>query len=150
MNTNPNLIEFSATAFRSKDDNTLDSITASIGFPADKENDVIAQTLDDEDLVTYVIGALHDLAALHAAQLAGQRRFQPDSRCQPGRRKVSVSWRPGHYDRKGLHLRRGRLNHTNEESCLQEAGEAPFSVAWPRYAVDTICDHHILIDTEQR
>lgn len=52
-----------AAAFRSKDDNTLDSITASIGFPADKENDVIAQTLDDEDLVTYVIGALHDLAA---------------------------------------------------------------------------------------
>ena len=61
MNTNPNLIEFSATAFRSKDDNTLDSITASISFPADKENDVIAQTLDDEDLVAYVIGALHDL-----------------------------------------------------------------------------------------
>ena len=48
MNINPNLIEFSATAFRSKDDNTLDSITASIGFPADKENDVIAQTLDIE------------------------------------------------------------------------------------------------------
>lgn len=63
MNINHNLIEFSATAFRSKDDNTLDSITASIGFPADKENDVIAQTLDDEDLVAYVIGALHDLAA---------------------------------------------------------------------------------------
>lgn len=61
MNTNPNLIEFSATAFRPKDDNTLDSLTASISFPADKENDVIAQTLDDEDLVAYVIGALHDL-----------------------------------------------------------------------------------------
>ena len=41
MNTNPNLIEFSATAFRPKDDNTLDSLTASISFPADKENDVM-------------------------------------------------------------------------------------------------------------
>ena len=63
MNTNPNLIEFSATAFRSKDDNTLDSITASIGFPADKEYDVIAQSLDDEYLGSYVFVALHDLAA---------------------------------------------------------------------------------------
>ena len=61
MNTNPNLIELSTTAFRSKDDNTLDSLTASISFPADKENDVITQTLDDEDLVAYVIGMLHDL-----------------------------------------------------------------------------------------
>lgn len=56
-------LKFEATVFHNGDDNTLDSITASIGFPADKENDVIAQTLDDEDLVAYVIGALHDLVA---------------------------------------------------------------------------------------
>ena len=98
MNINPNLIEFSATAFRPKDDNTLDSLTASISFPADKENDVIAQTLDDEDLVAYVIG----------------------------RRKVSVSWRPGHYDREGLYFRYRRLSQTNEESYLQKRARLLF------------------------
>lgn len=56
-------LKFEATVFRNDDDNNLESLSASISFPADKENDVIAQTLDDEDLVAYVIGALHDLAA---------------------------------------------------------------------------------------
>ena len=54
-------LKFEATAFRENDDNELESLSASISFPVEYDDEAIGEVLGDQDLMAYVIGELHDL-----------------------------------------------------------------------------------------
>ena len=54
-------LKFEATAFRENDDNELESLSASISFPVEYDDEAIGEALADQDLMAYVVGELHDL-----------------------------------------------------------------------------------------
>lgn len=57
------ILKLEATVMRPKDDDELDGLAASISFPIEYDDEVIGETLGDQDLMAYVIGKLHDLVA---------------------------------------------------------------------------------------
>lgn len=58
-----NILKFELTASRALDDNTLDTITASIGIPVEADDEVIGNALNSDELIAYAVGVLYDLAA---------------------------------------------------------------------------------------
>lgn len=58
-----NILKFEVTATRRLDDNTPDTLTASIGIPVEADDEVIGDALNSDELIAYAVGVLYDLAA---------------------------------------------------------------------------------------
>lgn len=56
------ILKFEATAFRPQDDDAPDCLAASISIPVEEDDEVIGNTINNEDLIVHAVGALHDLA----------------------------------------------------------------------------------------
>lgn len=58
-----NTLKFELTVGRALDDNTLDTITASIGIPVEADDDAVNEAMNSDELIAYAVGVLYDLAA---------------------------------------------------------------------------------------
>lgn len=58
-----NILKFELTVGRALDDNTLDTITASIGIPVEANDEAVNDALKNDELVANAVGVLYDLAA---------------------------------------------------------------------------------------
>ena len=58
-----NILKFELSVGRALDDNTLDTITASIGIPVKADDDAVNEAMNSDELVTNAVGVLYDLAA---------------------------------------------------------------------------------------
>lgn len=58
-----NTLKFELTVGRALDDNTLDTITASIGIPVEADDDAVNEAMNSDELITYAVSVLYDLAA---------------------------------------------------------------------------------------
>lgn len=58
-----NILKFELTATRHVDDNTPDTITASIGIPVEADDDAVNEAMNSDELIAYAVGVLYDLAA---------------------------------------------------------------------------------------
>ncbi len=56
------ILKFEATAFCPQDDDAPDCLAASISIPVEEDDEVIGNTINNEDLIVHAVGALHDLA----------------------------------------------------------------------------------------
>ena len=54
-------LKFEATAFRENDDNELESLSASISVPVENDDEVIGNTLGEENLIVHAVAALYNL-----------------------------------------------------------------------------------------
>jgi hypothetical protein len=84
-----NILKFELTATRHLDDNTLDTITASIGIPVEADDDAVNEAMNSDELIAYAVGVLYDLAAYMRPQwLDGEDTgmtlevYFGDSKCQ--------------------------------------------------------------------
>ena len=84
-----NTLKFELTAGRALDDNTLDTITASIGIPVEVDDDAVNEAMNSDELIAYAVGVLYDLAAYMRPQwLDGENTgmtletYFGDSKCQ--------------------------------------------------------------------
>ena len=84
-----NILKFELTATRHLDDNTLDTITASIGIPVEADDDAVNEAMNSDELIAYAVGVLYDLAAYMRPQwLDGEdtgmtlKAYFCDSKCQ--------------------------------------------------------------------
>lgn len=84
-----NILKFELTATRHLDDNTLDTITASIGIPVEADDDAVNEAMNSDELIAYAVGVLYDLAAYMRPQwLDGENTgmtletYFGDSKCQ--------------------------------------------------------------------
>lgn len=74
---------------RALDDNTPDTITASIGIPVEADDDAVNEAMNSDELIAYAVGVLYDLAAYMRPQwLDGEDTgmtlevYFGDSKCQ--------------------------------------------------------------------
>lgn len=58
-----NILKFELSVGRALDDNTLDTITASIGIPVEADDDAVNEAMNSDELIAYAVGVLYDLAA---------------------------------------------------------------------------------------
>ena len=58
-----NILKFELSVGRALDDNTLDTITASIGIPVEADDDAVNEAVNSDELIAYAVGVLYDLAA---------------------------------------------------------------------------------------
>lgn len=56
------ILKFEVTAFRPKNDDSPDTLAASISVPIEEDDEVIGEALGDEKLIAFTMGSLHDLA----------------------------------------------------------------------------------------
>lgn len=84
-----NTLKFELTVGRALDDNTLDTVTASIGIPVEANDEAVNEAMNSDELITYAVGVLYDLAAYMRPQwLDGEdtgmtlETYFGDSKCQ--------------------------------------------------------------------
>ena len=63
-----NILEFELSVGRALDDNTLDTITASIGIPVEADDDAVNEAMNSDELIAHAVGVLYDLAAYRRPQ----------------------------------------------------------------------------------
>ena len=57
-----NILKFELSVGRALDDNTLDTITASIGIPVEANDEAVNEAMNSDELIAYAVGVLYDLA----------------------------------------------------------------------------------------
>ena len=62
MTSYANVLKFELTATRHVDDNTPDTITASIGITVEADDDAVNEAMNSDELIAYAVGVLYDLA----------------------------------------------------------------------------------------
>ena len=83
-----NILKFELTATRFLDDNTPDTLTASISIPVEADDKAISDALNNDELIVFAVGALYDLVAFMRPQwLDGEKTgmtieaYFGDSKC---------------------------------------------------------------------
>ena len=84
-----NILKFELSVGRALDDNTPDTITASIGIPVEANDEAVNEAMNRDELIAYAVGVLYDLAAYMRPQwLDGENTgmtletYFGDSKCQ--------------------------------------------------------------------
>ena len=74
-----NILKFELTATRHVDDNTPDTITASIGIPVEADDDAVNEAMNSDELIAYAVGVVRP-CGLYAPTMAGWRGHRHDPR----------------------------------------------------------------------
>lgn len=120
-----NILKFELSVGRALDDNTLDTITASIGIPVEADDDAVNEAMNSDELIAYAVGVLYDLAAYMRPQwLDGEdtgmtlEAYFGDSICQTRNGFVTM-------DKKG-YSSTSKIKLSQLGVLPTSAGETPF------------------------
>lgn len=93
-----NILKFELTATRFLDDNTPDTLTASIGIPVEANDEAVNDALNNDELMVFAVGALYDLVAFMRPEwLDGEdtsmtlETYFGDSKCQTRKGVVAMN-----------------------------------------------------------